>query len=167
MFVVVGILIDCSLSANCGLSLLDFCVRETWLRVSPRPSPSRFPPVDPPALLQSLPPLLLVVAAVADLPYPSVLLPPRCVSPEFPPSPGCRAKRYFPERLLPISPLGHPIHPLPSPRTTAKHIACLPIFLLPNPLSPFAQNITRISPLIFNFNGDGTSTRRSFPRRGR
>jgi len=158
----VGLLIECSLSANCGLSLLNFCVRETWLRVSqtvaqPLPTLSRCLPSPAPLARRHRrrrPPVSVgrVPASVRLSRNP----------PSLPLALGCCAKRYFPERLLPISALGHPIHPLSPPRTTATHrlFSSLP----PPPPSPppFAPNITRISSLIFNSNGDGTDTRRPF-----
>ena len=55
---------------------------------SPLPDrrPAASPPVNPLRSLSISPPLLFVVAAVVDTPYPSVPFPPRCVSPEIPPS---------------------------------------------------------------------------------
>ena len=163
----VGLLNDCSVSANCGLSLRNFCVRETWLRLSqtvaqPLPTLSRCLP--PPAPLARRHRRRRLPASVGRVPA-SVRLSRN--PPSLPLALGCCAKRYFPERLLPILALGHPIHPLSPPRTTATH---RPFSLLPPPPPsppPLASNITRISSLIFNSNGNGTDTRRPFLGRGR
>ena len=90
----------CRLSANCGLSLLDFSARETWLSLSQtvaQPLPSSRPS---PALSVNLPRTPLVrrrrrrpPISVGPLPA-KVRLPKSCPPPSRPVL-GCRTKRYF------------------------------------------------------------------------